>query len=87
MGNWVGVVAERIRLKDLDIGEYAEISGYSEGDYRYRHRLLSLGLTRGARIRLVKIAPFGDPVEIEVRGVRLSLRKSEADVLDLRRTC
>jgi ferrous iron transport protein A len=81
------VVTEKIRLKDLDIGEYAELAGYSEGDYRYRHRLLSLGLTRGTRIRLLKIAPFGDPVEIELRGVKLSLRKSEADVLDLRRCC
>ena len=49
----------------------------------YRAKLLALGLTRGTRIRLVNVAPLGDPVELEVRGFSLSLRKDEAAVLDV----
>ena len=44
-----------------------------------------MGLTRGTELRLVKVAPLGDPVEIEVRGYRLSLRKKEAEALLLKR--
>ena len=43
-----------------------------------RARLLEMGLTTGAHIQLIRFAPLGDPVEIEVRGYRLSLRKREA---------
>lgn len=42
---------------------------------------MSMGLTRGTTIRLTKIAPMGDPVEIDVRDFSLSLRKDEANVL------
>lgn len=43
-----------------------------------RHRLLEMGLTRGTSVELVRVAPLGDPVELQVRGYRLSVRKSEA---------
>lgn len=76
---------ETTRLKDLEIGEEAEILGYAPCDPSYRNKLLSLGLTRATRIRLIQKAPLGDPVEIEVRGFRLSLRKDEADVILLKR--
>ena len=76
---------EVTRLKDLQIGEEAEILGYAPCDPAYRNKLLSLGLTKATRIRLIQKAPLGDPVEIEVRGFRLSLRKDEADVILLRK--
>ena len=71
------------RVRDLHIGETARIVGYRGGFSPYRTRLLTMGLTRGASIRLLKVAPMGDPVELEVRGFSLSLRKREADVLIL----
>ena len=43
-----------------------------------RQRLLEMGLTRGTRILVIRYAPLGDPIEIAVRGYRLSLRKEEA---------
>lgn len=76
---------ENTRLKDLEIGEEAEILGYAPCVPAYRHKLLSLGLTKATRIRLIQKAPLGDPVEIEVRGFRLSLRKDEADVILLKK--
>lgn len=72
------------RLRELRIGDEAEITGFYEGDPIYRRKLLSLGLTKGAKIKIVRVAPLGDPMEIEVRGFQLSLRKGEADILKVR---
>jgi ferrous iron transport protein A len=60
------------------------VTGYEAGHANYRSKLLAMGLTRGTVVRMVRLAPLGDPVEIEVRGFRLTLRKSEADVLVLK---
>ncbi len=73
------------RIKDLSIGEKAEITGYDKCNPHYREKLLSMGLTRGAVLTLVKIAPLGDPVDIKIRDYNLSLRKDEADILLIRR--
>ena len=70
-------------LSDLTKGMKARIIGYASGNSTYRSKLLALGMTRGAEIRLVNQAPFGDPVEIEVRGFHLSLRRAEAAVVEV----
>ena len=74
-----------IKVKELRPVESAEIVGYEGTDIIYRKKLLSMGLTKGTVFTLRKIAPLGDPVEIEVRGFYLSLRKAEADILQIRR--
>ncbi len=74
-----------ITLKDLSVGDEAEIAGYNTNDEIYRKKILSMGLTRGTTVKLVKLAPLGDPVELLVRGFHLSLRKDEASSLILRR--
>lgn len=73
------------RLKDLKPGENAEIIGYKGNDSIYRKKLLAMGLTKGTEIKLTKVAPLGDPVEVAVRGYNLSLRKAEADILQIKR--
>jgi ferrous iron transport protein A len=70
-----------VKLRDLKSGDRAVVVGYAEGDASYRSKLLSMGLTRGSVIKVVKIAPLGDPVKVEIRGYDLSLRKAEADAL------
>lgn len=50
-----------------------------EGEGKIRRRLFDMGVTPGAEILLRKLAPLGDPVEINLRGYELSLRKSEAE--------
>ena len=75
-----------LHIKDLKIGETAEIVGYESKEPAYRSRLLAMGLTKGAVLKLLKLAPFGDPVELEIRGFHLSLRKAEAEILLIRRT-
>ena len=72
-------------FSEISIGEKAEVTGYDPAEKTYRRKLLSMGLTRGTVFTLTKIAPMGDPVEIEVRGFKLSLRKGEAEVLKVRK--
>jgi ferrous iron transport protein A len=72
-----------MRLKQLHVGDRAKVVGFSEGGGPYRRKLLALGLTPGAELDVVRVAPMGDPVEIRVRGFALSLRKDEADALSV----
>ncbi|KGE72056.1 FeoA family protein [Spirochaeta lutea] len=60
------------------------IAGYRPGSSAYRRSLLSMGLTPGEEIHVTGIAPLGDPIEIELRGYNLSLRKAEAEILIFR---
>ena len=66
-----------VSLVTLAARQIARITGFDLPPER-RARLLEMGLTTGAQIQLIRFAPLGDPVEIEVRGYRLSLRKREA---------
>ena len=70
-------------LSDLSIGDRGVVLGYEEGGRTYRKKLLSMGLTPGADIEVVRLAPMGDPVEIRVRGTSISLRKGEAQALQV----
>jgi ferrous iron transport protein A len=72
-----------MQIKDMKTGNQARIISLAQGDKAYRHRLISMGLTPGTELTLSRIAPLGDPVEITVRGFALSLRKHEADLLQL----
>lgn len=71
------------QISDCQVGETLVVSGYEKADPAYRQKLLSMGLTRGTEITVTKFAPMGDPVEVEVRGFKLSLRRAEASVLKL----
>ena len=65
-------------LAELEIGAHARILSV-EGDGEVSRRLLEMGVTPGAPVRVVKNAPFGCPMEIRVRNSHLALRRSEAD--------
>jgi ferrous iron transport protein A len=65
------------RLADLKVGQTARIAAV-DGVDEVSIRLLEMGLTPGVEIKLLGTAPLGDPLEFEVRGYRLSIRKSEA---------
>ena len=70
------------RLSDLAVGQSARVVGVS-GEGEVSCRLMEMGLTPGVRIKVLGTAPFGDPLEIEVRSYRLSLRKSEAGLVEV----
>lgn len=77
------VPAVQMKIKDLQVGQSGRITGYATRDRAYRQKLLQMGLTRGTPFRLVRKAPLGDPVEIETRGFHLTLRKAEAEAVDI----
>lgn len=70
-----------LNLKDIPVGDTGRVIGFGEGSAAYRRKLLSMGLTPGVEFSVTRHAPMGDPVEIRVRGFRLSLRKAEAESL------
>ena len=64
-------------LADLPLGRAATVRDV-EGARAFRRRLLEMGLVPGVSVKIVTIAPLGDPLRIEVRGGQWSIRKSEA---------
>lgn len=72
-----------MKLRKMKVGETGRVEGFSSADPAYRQKLLRMGLTRNGLFTVVRKAPFGGPIEIEVRGSRVVLRSDEADVLEV----
>ena len=72
-----------MKIEDMKIGQTGKVTAYVGKDKAYRHKLLRMGLNKGAEFRLVRKAPMGDPVEIRVNNFNLTLRKTEAEILDV----
>ena len=70
-------------LKDVKIGESAVIEKL-HGEGALKRRIMDMGITKGVQIYVRKVAPLGDPVEVTVRGYELSLRKADADLIEVR---
>ena len=68
-------------LSRLAMGRRATLNKVG-GEGSFRRRLMEMGLTPGVEIRLLKRAPMGDPLEIEVRGARLSIRTKDTQALE-----
>ena len=64
-------------LKDVAVGDSAIVKKLS-GEGALKRRIMDMGVTMGVEIFVRKVAPFGDPIEVTVRGYELSLRKDEA---------
>ena len=71
-----------LTLRDVKIGETVTVVKlYGEG--AIKRRIMDMGITNGVVIKVVKVAPLGDPLEINVRGYELSLRKADADLIEV----
>lgn len=69
-------------LKNIKVGGRAKIVRlYGEG--AVRRRIMDMGLTKGVEVYVRKVAPLGDPIEITVRGYELSIRKEDADRIEV----
>ena len=69
-------------LKDVPVGQSARIVKL-HGEGAVRRRIMDMGLTRGTEVTVRKLAPLGDPLELTVRGYELSLRKADADAIEV----
>lgn len=74
-----------MQITELIQGDKVRLIDFGATDAQYRRRLLSLGITRGVEFSVIRMAPLGCPVQIEVRGTSLTLRKEEASHLVLER--
>ena len=69
-------------LTNLPKGANAKVVSVS-GDNAITRRLMEMGVVPGVSVKVIKSAPFGDPIEIRLRGYSLAVRKSEADTIEV----
>ena len=69
-------------LKNAKIGDTIHVKKIS-GEGAIKRRIMDMGITKGIEIYVRKVAPLGDPIEVTVRGYELSLRKADADMIEV----
>jgi len=69
-------------LKQAKIGETVRVVKL-HGEGAIKRRIMDMGITKGVEIYVRKVAPFGDPLEINLRGYELSLRKADAEMVEI----
>ena len=69
-------------LRDVKVGETVSVVKL-HGEGALRRRIMDMGITKGTSIYVRKVAPLGDPVEITIRGYELSIRKGDADCIEV----
>ena len=69
-------------LKDAKIGSAVRVIKL-HGEGPLKRRILDMGITKGVEIYIRKVAPLGDPIEVTVRGYELSLRKADAEMIEI----
>ena len=69
-------------LKELKVGQTAKVVKL-HGEGAIKRRIMDMGITKGTKVFVRKVAPLGDPFELTVRGYELSLRKSDAEMIEI----
>ncbi|MGN0623365.1 MAG: ferrous iron transport protein A [Oscillospiraceae bacterium] len=69
-------------LKDAKVGDNVRVKKIG-GSGAVKRRIMDMGITKGVDIHIRKVAPLGDPLELTVRGYELSLRKADAELIEL----
>ncbi len=70
-------------LRNIKVGETAVIEKL-HGEGALKRRIMDMGLTKGTEVYVRKVAPLGDPMELTVRGYELSVRKGDAELIEVR---
>ncbi len=69
-------------LRDAQIGDTVRVVKL-HGEGAVKRRIMDMGITRGIEIYIRKVAPLGDPIEVNVRGYELSIRKADAEMVEV----
>ena len=69
-------------LREMKVGETATVVKL-HGEGAVKRRIMDMGITKGVEVHIRKVAPLGDPIELNVRGYELSLRKADADMIEV----
>ena len=75
-------MGEMKSLKELKVGESARVVKL-HGEGAVKRRIMDMGITKGVDVSVRKVAPLGDPIEVNVRGYELSLRKADAEMVEV----
>ena len=75
-------VIEKMTLKDLKIGQTGVVVSV-KGKGFIKQRMMDMGLVPGSEVKVIRVAPLGDPIEITVRGYELFLRKDDAEMIEV----
>lgn len=70
-------------LSEASVGDTVEVVGL-HGDGAVKRRIMDMGITKGVSILIRKVAPLGDPMELNVRGYELTLRKADAKMVEIK---
>ncbi len=70
-------------LREVAIGQTAVVVKL-HGEGAVRRRIMDMGITRGVEVFVRKVAPLGDPIEVNVRGYELSIRKADAEMIEVK---
>ena len=71
-----------LTLKDVKIGQTVKVVKL-DGEGAVKRRIMDMGITKGVEIFVRKVAPLGDPIEVTVRGYELSIRKADAEMIEV----
>lgn len=69
-------------LKEVKVGQTVTVKKMS-GQGATKRRIMDMGITKGVEVTVVKVAPLGDPIELNVRGYQLSIRKADAEMVEV----
>ena len=69
-------------LKQVKVGETVMVVKL-HGEGAVKRRIMDMGITRGVQVHIRKVAPLGDPIEVTVRGYELSIRKADAEMIEV----
>mgnify|MGYP000091730224 CR=1 FL=1 len=69
-------------LKDAQVGSTVKVVKI-HGEGAYKRRIMDMGVTKGVDVHVRKVAPLGDPIEVSVRGYELSIRKADAEMIEV----
>ena len=69
-------------LKEVSVGQTVKVAKL-DGEGPVKRRIMDMGITKGATLLVRKVAPLGDPIELHVRGYELTIRKSEAELIEV----
>ena len=70
-------------LKDVEVGDKVTVLKLT-GTGAIKRRIMDMGITKGVEIHVIRLAPLGDPIEITVRGYELSIRKADAEMIEVK---
>jgi len=70
-------------LKNAKVGETVQVAAL-HGEGAVKRRIMDMGVTKGTEMYIRKVAPLGDPMEVTVRGYELSIRKADAEMIELK---